>query len=191
MALRRIVFVTFPGMQGLDLVGPLEVFAGAEQAIAGSRTRRAASYEIHVCSSTGGSVRTESGLGIDTAALPSLDLAIDTIVVVGGWGVFEATRDERLVAWLRVAGARSRRLATVCTGTFLAAEAGLLDGLAVTTHWARADRLATDHPDLHVDPDPIWVRSGRVWTSAGVTAGSRWWKPTTAPRPRRPWPAGW
>ena len=171
MAARRIVFVTFPGLQGLDLVGPLEVFAGADQAVAGNRRGRPAAYEILVCSSAGGSVRTESGLGIETSPLPSLDLAIDTVVVVGGWGVYEASRDERLVAWLRVAGARARRLATVCTGTFLAAEAGLLDGLTVTTHWARADRLATDHPSLRVDPDPIYVRTGRVWTSAGVTAG--------------------
>jgi transcriptional regulator GlxA family with amidase domain len=171
MALRRVVFVTFPGLQGLDLVGPLEVFAGAEQAVAGARGARSAAYEILVCSSHGGTVHTESGLGIETSPLPSPDLAIDTIVVVGGWGVYEASRDERLVAWLRVAGARSRRLATVCTGTFVAAAAGLLDGLDVTTHWARAERLATDHPTLHVDPDPIWVRAGRVWTSAGVTAG--------------------
>jgi len=171
MPARRIVFVTFPGMQGLDLVGPVEVFAGAEQAAVGDRRSRSASYEILVCSSNGGNVPTESGLGIDTSPLPSTDLNIDTIVVVGGWGVFDACRDDRLVTWLRIAGARSRRLATVCTGTFLAAEAGLLDGLDVTTHWARAERLATEHPQLRVDPDPIFVNTGRVWTSAGVTAG--------------------
>ena len=75
------------------------------------------------------------------------------------------------MSWIAAVAPRCRRVATVCTGVFLAAEAGLLEGRRVTTHWARADQLATEFPSLEVDPDPIYVRDGKYWTSAGVTAG--------------------
>jgi transcriptional regulator GlxA family with amidase domain len=113
----------------------------------------------------------ESGLSIDTEPLPAADERIDTVLLAGGWGVFEAMHDAELLAWISAVSTRSRRLATVCTGTFLAAATGLLDGRTVTTHWARAERLQQEFPALTVDPDPIYVRDGNVWTSAGVTAG--------------------
>ncbi len=97
--------------------------------------------------------------------------AIDTLVVAGGLGVREALRDEALVRWVREAAGRSRRVTSVCTGAFLLAEAGLLDGRRVATHWGSADRLAKRYPALEVDSDSIFVRDGNVWTSAGVTAG--------------------
>jgi len=108
---------------------------------------------------------------MNTEPLPAPDERVDTLLLAGGWGVFEAVHDAELVAWVQTAASRARRLATVCTGTFLAAQAGLLHGRRVTTHWARADRLQQEHPTLIVDPDPIYVRDGDVWTSAGVTAG--------------------
>ncbi|MDO8364202.1 MAG: DJ-1/PfpI family protein [Actinomycetota bacterium] len=179
---REIVIVGFPGMQSLDAVGPFEVFAGAAQAVEGDSGRVGAAgsaapppaYRVTLVSSGGGAVECESGLTITTRALPDARgsaLRIDTLVLAGGWGVFEARHDRRLVEWIAAVAPRCRRVATVCTGTFLAAQAGLLDGRRVTTHWARTERLQQEFPSLTVDPDPIYVRDGNVWTSAGVTAG--------------------
>ncbi len=161
---RRVVIVAFDGVQSLDVVGPHEVFAGARQMVPNA-------YRISLCSAGGGGVVSESGLTLATAALPGPDEAIDTLVLPGGDGVHAARHDAGLIDWIRAAAPRCRRVATVCTGTFLAAEAGLLDGRRVTTHWARAERLREEFPALEVDPDPIYVRDGAVWTSAGVTAG--------------------
>lgn len=187
---RAVRIVTFPGMQGLDLVGPFEVFAGASDLLASefkaselgtsefgtsdlraSRTNGARAYDVRAVSRPGGMVSTETGLAVGTSPLPAADEPLDTLLLVGGRGVHDACADDELIAWICDAAPRARRVATVCTGTFLAARAGLLDGKTVTTHWARADRLAREHPKVTVDPDPIFVRSGQLWTSAGVTAG--------------------
>jgi transcriptional regulator GlxA family with amidase domain len=96
---------------------------------------------------------------------------IDTLIVAGGEGVSEAQEDERLISFLARAAGRSRRVASVCTGAFLLARAGLLDGREATTHWSECRDLARSYPDVRVQSDPIFVRSGNVYTSAGVTAG--------------------
>ena len=170
---RRVVIVAFPGIQSLDVVGPFEVFASATQVVRHSQPT-AGGYEVSVVSTLGGTVASESSLGLASAPLPNLDdgsAAIDTLVLAGGTGVFEACHDAALMAWITAAAPQCRRVATVCTGTFLAAHAGLLEGRTVTTHWARAGRLAADFPTVVVDPDPIYVRDGNLWSSAGVTAG--------------------
>ncbi len=166
---RRIVIAAFPGMQSLDAVGPLEVFSSATRVAAGMGVQPG--YRVELVSASGGPVRCESGLEVGTAPLPRDGEPIDTLVLPGGDGVHGARADAALMAWIRDTAPSCRRLATVCTGTFLAAEAGLLAGRTVTTHWARAGRLATEFPDLTVDADPIYVHDGGVWTSAGVTAG--------------------
>ena len=168
---QQVVIVGFDGMQSLDAVGPYEVFAGATQALRSAGVRGAAGYRVRLVSALGGPVVCESGLSMNTEPLPVDGERIDTLLLVGGWGVFEAMHDAALLEWVAAASTRSRRLATVCTGTFLAAGAGLLQGRRVTTHWARAERLQHEFPTLTVDPDPIYVRDGDVWTSAGVTAG--------------------
>src|SRR6185312_11246231 len=96
---------------------------------------------------------------------------IDTLVVAGGFGVAEAENDAELIRWIRSAARRSRRVTSVCSGSFLLARAGLLEGRTVTTHWASTSELARRHPELTVDPNPIFVRDGDVWTLAGVTSG--------------------
>ena len=174
-ALRSIVIVAFPGMQSLDVVGPFEVFASATQ-VAQHAGSSAVGYDVSVVSTLGGVVSSESGLSISTVPLPSLASVaaaggIDTLVLAGGMGVFEARHDPDLMTWISAVTPHCRRVATVCSGTFLAAQAGLLHGRRVTTHWARAARLAEEFPSVIVDPDPIYVRDGNVWTSAGVTAG--------------------
>ncbi|MGB8858453.1 MAG: helix-turn-helix domain-containing protein [Ilumatobacteraceae bacterium] len=173
---REVVIVAFPGMQSLDAVGPFEVFSSATQVVhdAPFTARTATGYHVRLVSSAGGAVRCDSGLTFDTDALPAIGdptARIDTLVLAGGWGVFEARHDPTLVGWIAAAAPHCRRVATVCTGAFLAAQAGLLDGRRVTTHWARAERLQQEFPSLKVDPDPIYVRDGDMWTSAGVTAG--------------------
>jgi transcriptional regulator GlxA family with amidase domain len=168
---RRIVIVAFGGVQALDVVGPFEVFAGASEAVAAGSDHTGGAYDVSAVSSGGALVTSESGLTIATGPLPDPSAPIDTLVLAGGRGVHRARHDEALVDWVRTVAPRSRRIATVCTGTFLAAEAGLLDGCTVTTHWARAERLAAEFPAITVDADPIFSRSRNVWTSAGVTAG--------------------
>ncbi|MFF7855291.1 DJ-1/PfpI family protein [Streptomyces sp. NPDC007904] len=165
MTQRRIVFVVFDDFQPLDLVGPHEVFHQASP--------RGEAYLCATVATRPGPVRSGSGLLVHAAhGVAEYDPAgTDTLVVVGGRGVDEARHDEALVSWIRAAAGGARRIASVCSGVFLLAAAGLLDGCRVTTHWARERQLAAEHPEVRVDCDPVFVRDGRVWTSAGVTAG--------------------
>jgi transcriptional regulator GlxA family with amidase domain len=170
MARRLVVIVMYDGVQPLDAVGPHEVFAGATALLA-AEGRRHEGYDVQLVSVGGAPVRTESGLQIGTAAIPAARTTIDTLLLPGGDGCMAARHDRELQRWLRRIGPRCRRLATVCSGAFIAAEVGLLDGHKVTTHWARARQLADEYPKVIVDADPIYIRDGSVWTSAGVTAG--------------------
>lgn len=162
MAQRTVLLLLFEGVQSLDVTGPLEVFAGAEQHTPGA-------YRIRTASLDGAPVRTSSGLTV----VPDASLADSddphTLVVPGGQGT--RSPDPRLTDWLREHGPRVERLVSVCTGAIRLAQAGLLDGRRATTHWAYCGRLARDHPAVEVDPEPIYVRDGHVSTSAGVTSG--------------------
>ncbi len=169
MKQRHVVIVAYPGLQSLDAVGPFEVFAGATRAL--RSVGGSGGYEVSLTSRAGGPLRAESGIGLSTVPLPDPGAAIDTLVLPGGDQAQAARGDDELLSWIRTAAPLCRRVVTVCTGAFLAAEAGLLDGRRVTTHWARAAQLAAEFPSLDVDPDPIYIRDGKFWTSAGVTAG--------------------
>jgi len=169
MADRSVVIVGFPDMQSLDVTGPYEVFAGVRRAAAALGVD--AGYDVSLVAAQPGPVAASSGLGLTAGPLPGPRATVDTLLLPGGAGVDAARRDPGLVDWVRRTAPRARRVATVCSGTFLAAEAGLLDGRRVTTHWARADQLAEEYPAVTVDPDPIYVRDGTVWSSAGVTSG--------------------
>jgi transcriptional regulator GlxA family with amidase domain len=162
---RKVVIVGFPGVQALDVVGPHDVFTGASLLTNGG-------YDVVVASIDGHPVRTATGLALVAAPLPDPSEPIDTVVLPGGGGVDDARSDADLMGWIKVAAGSARRVVTVCTGAFLAAEAGLLNGCRVTTHWAFAERLAREFPAIDVDPDPIFIRSSdTIWTAAGVTAG--------------------
>jgi transcriptional regulator GlxA family with amidase domain len=168
---RQIAILAFPGVQSLDVAGPLEVFAGAQTLIEASGSSERG-YEVLILSCDGAPLRTSSGLTI----VPHGDFAqtpprLDTLIVAGGYGSHEASADPATVEWVARTAARARRTASVCTGAFLLAAAGLLDGRRATTHWAAAEELARLHPCVRVDPDPIFLRDGDIWTSAGVTAG--------------------
>jgi transcriptional regulator GlxA family with amidase domain len=162
---RKVVIVGFPGVQALDVVGPHDVFIGAALLTAGG-------YDVAMASVDGQAVATATGLAFVATPLPDPSDPIDTVVLPGGAGVDAARSDTELVGWIKAVAGHARRVVTVCTGAFLAAEAGLLDGHRVTTHWAFAERLAREFPAIEVDADPIFVRSSdTVWTAAGVTAG--------------------
>jgi len=162
---RKVVIVGFSGVQALDVVGPHDVFTGAALLTEGG-------YDVVMASVDGQSVTTATGLAFAAAPLPDPHEPLDTIVLPGGGGVDSARRDAELVGWVKAVAGHARRIVTVCTGAFLAAEAGLLDGHRVTTHWAFAGRLAREFPAIEVDADPIFVRSSdTIWTAAGVTAG--------------------
>jgi transcriptional regulator GlxA family with amidase domain len=162
---RRVAFVIFEGFQALDLVGPHEVFEHASALTGG--------YDCEVVAPRAGLVRSGSGLPVQASGgITEADPAgIDTLVVAGGHGVDQASLDSSLTGWIAKAAGGARRVASVCSGVFLLAAAGLLTRQRVTTHWAREGQLSREHPDLDVDCDPIFIRDGRIWTSAGVTAG--------------------
>ena len=165
-----IVIVVFDGLQGLDAVGPFEVFAAANRLA--QLHGDPEPYRVALASADGRSVTANSGVGLTVdGSLAECSPGVDTVVVAGGAGVHRAVTDTTLVAEVGAATARARRVASVCTGAFVLAAAGLLDGRRATTHWASSERLACDFPDIAVDDDPIFIRDGHVWTSAGVTAG--------------------
>ncbi|WP_141868702.1 GlxA family transcriptional regulator [Arthrobacter sp. SLBN-53] len=166
---RSVVILGFDGVQALDIAGPFDVFTGANlQLVAMGRPDR---YDVRLVSVDGSPVRTMTGLEFGAAALPATT-AIDTLIVPGGFGTETVRKDAATVQWIRAVAETARRVVTVCSGAFLAAEAGLLDGCRATTHWAAAGHLADQYPGVTVDPEPIFVRSSeQVWTAAGVTAG--------------------
>ena len=169
---QRVAVLAFEGAQLLDVIGPLEVFNAAS--LLAGRTRMSALYRVLVLSAHGGPIRGSSGLEVGSTPLAEVaPQALHTVLVAGGPGMAEAASDPCLLAWLRAAAVPggARRIGSVCTGAFLLAAAGLLDGRRAVTHWAHCARLAVLHPTVCVEPDPIFVKDGTVWTSAGVTAG--------------------
>jgi transcriptional regulator GlxA family with amidase domain len=165
---RLIVVLAFEGVQLLDVAGPVQTFATANEMI-----KQAAPYRIVVVSRRGGPVCTSAGLSLLTEPIRRAigKTRIDTLIIPGGPGVHEALKDRWTIDWVCTQCSTARRIASVCTGAFLLAETGLLKGRRATTHWKSCNRLQERYPDIHVDRDPIYVREGRIWTSAGVTAG--------------------
>jgi transcriptional regulator GlxA family with amidase domain len=167
--MRTVVFVVFDDLQLLDLAGPVDVVGGANDMGADPP------YRTLVASADGRSVRSASGLEVGVDA--SLDQVrrrrgpLDSLVVVGGAGAHRAADDPRLCRAVAALSRRARRTVSVCSGALVLAAAGILDGRRATTHWETVGQLADRHPSVEVEPDPIYVRDGDVWTSAGVTAG--------------------
>lgn len=173
---RTISMLAFRDGQMLDVTGPLEVFAMANRLLSLAATAAdGAAYAIEIVALASGPLRMSSGLEI--VAGRSLDdclattTALDTLMVSGGEGTLAALREPRHIEFIRALAPRARRVASVCSGSFLLAEAGLLDGRRATTHWGRTAQLARHYPAVQVDPDPIYIEDDGVFTSAGVTAG--------------------
>ncbi|MTE16009.1 GlxA family transcriptional regulator [Nocardia aurantiaca] len=164
--MRVVLIVVFDGFQLTDLAGPADVFTGA--AVLGANP----GYRVELAAAQAGPVR--SSCGIEVTAAHGLDTwtgSLDTLLVVGGIAFWAAAGDAELVSGIRRVAAEADRVGSVCSGTFLLARAGLLDGRRATTHWAGGELLAQQFPAITTEPDRIYVRDGPMWTSAGVTAG--------------------
>jgi transcriptional regulator GlxA family with amidase domain len=167
--------LAFPDVQVLDVVGPLEVFGRTTRLLreSGYGSRRPVSaYELEIVAPNAGEVRSSSGLGlVAERTFGKVIDGVDTLLIAGGAGVVPLLDDRSAVAWVCKMAQRVRRIGSVCTGAFLLAEAGLLDGRPCTTHWAYCRALAERYPKARVESDPIFIKEGNVYTSAGVTAG--------------------
>ena len=168
-ATRIVEMLAYPAVQLLDVTGPLQVLASANEHVAGSGG--VPPYAVAIVAQGGGSVTASAGVGLATAPLPPAAAPVDTLMIAGGQGVEAASADPILVEWVREHAGQARRVASVCTGAFLLATSGLLNGRRAATHWSLCADLARRFPAIQVEPDPIFVRDGSVWTSAGVTAG--------------------
>lgn len=165
---RKITLIVFEGAQLLDVAGPADVFGEA------NRFLGRPGYDLAFVSRHGGSVRLSCGLAIDTRRIGHGRVGErETLIISGGGkqGLLSAMNDRKLKSWVRRAAPKAERLACVCTGSFALAEWGLLEGRTVTTHWSVAGELARRYPGVTVDPAPLYIRQGSIWTSGGVTAG--------------------
>lgn len=157
---KTIGFFIYPDHQLLDLSGPLCAFQIATMYVTGA-------YRLRVISATGGLVKSSVGLAVESEA--SAGIRLDTLIVVGGRG--SRALDEAQLAAIMASAKGVRRLSSVCTGAFALAQCGLLEGVRVTTHWRHTASLQRDYPGILVDGDRIFIRDGKVWTSAGISAG--------------------
>ncbi|MFJ8396243.1 GlxA family transcriptional regulator [Streptomyces sp. NPDC094144] len=165
----RVVIAVFADVDLLDVTGPAEVFALANRETGGE-----AGYEVRLAGPERGPVVTSAGVRlVADLAFAEVTGAVDTLLVPGAVDMRPegplARVDDDVVAWVRDTAPQARRIASVCVGAHVLAAAGLLDGRRATTHWSTAAQLAADHPEVRVDPDPIFVRSGKVWTGAGIS----------------------
>lgn len=163
---RLVQLVVFEGFQLLDLAGPADVFHAATL-LSGKPL-----YSVEVVAARAGAVRAFNGVEVTAVrALGDGSVPVDTLLMTGGLNFVPARDDSALIERIRRAAPGARRVGAICTGTFLLAEAGLLRDRTVTTHWAGSTGLIEQYPDIRVEPDRIYVRDGKIWTSAGVTAG--------------------
>ncbi len=164
-----IGILVFPGFQLLDATGPATVFEAAS-AFAKAAVEQAASYSLQLLSVDGGLVRSSAGIQMNTNAVAHCG-HLDTLIIAGGDGTRSAHLDPAVVEFIKNKAPDCRRVASVCTGSFLLAEAGLVDGRKITTHWRHSSLLSSKFPELNVVPDQIWINDGKYWSSAGVSAG--------------------
>jgi transcriptional regulator GlxA family with amidase domain len=159
--MRKVVITGPPPVQILDVTGPLEVFSNAP------------GYDIQLANpGLERTLKTNRGVMLaDATPIADVQGPIDTLVIAGGPGAENGSYDPNFIAWIAKAGSHARRVASICTGAFLLAEAGLLNGKQAVTHWSFCDRLAREYPKVVVRPEPIYLRDGSIYTSAGITAG--------------------
>jgi transcriptional regulator GlxA family with amidase domain len=162
---REILVLAVEGCESLDVMGPVEVFDYAARQVPGA-------YRIRVVGpSTEGWITMSNGIGIKVDPFSDAVPRHDTLVIAGGIGARAAVDDHEVLDWIVRASKKAKRTTSVCTGAYLLAAAGLLDNRRATTHWQWCDGLAESYPEVQVDPDPVFIRDGDIWTSAGVTAG--------------------
>ena len=174
---RHILQFVFHGAQALDITGPLEVFSLTNEFLANGSARLNYPYKIDLIAEKSGPVTLSSGLRLvpnyclESPVETPCFTEVDTFLIPGGNGVQAVRENDTVLSFIRHQSTIARRLASVCSGTFLLAQAGLLEGKTVTTHWQVSSRLAHEFPTLQVEPDLIFTRDGNIYTSAGITAG--------------------
>lgn len=166
---RRVVILIYPGVTLLDVAGPAQTFSSANNV---EIHNQRFPYQVYLASLHGGPVMTDSGIEMTTVSLTeAAGEQIDTLIVAGGNGVFDVLEERQLVDWILKQSSQCRRTASTCMGSFLIAETGLLDGQRVTTHWRQIPEMRRRYPNIRVEKEPLFVRNGHLWSSAGVTAG--------------------
>ena len=169
---RRVGFLVYPDCQSLDVCGPFEAFHFADLGLGFLGRKTEPCYQSLLLATAPGAVRTMSGMEIvATHSYSEVTDGLDTLVVVGGTGCDKASKDPALVEWVRSIAPRTRRIASVCSGAFILAAAGLLHHRRATTHWMYSDLLSRTYPSIEVDASLIYVRDGNIYTSGGITAG--------------------
>jgi transcriptional regulator GlxA family with amidase domain len=170
---RRVLLVAAPGSQILDVVGPFQIFTRAAELLLTQQPGSTAAYSVEIITSSPKPVLvTNCGLRVSAhRTFRRVRGEIDTLLIAGGSAVEDDETGIDVVRWLRGVAGQVRRIGSVCTGAMLLARAGLLNGRKATTHWKWCGSLARKYPSIDVDPDPIFIRDGKVYTSAGVTAG--------------------
>lgn len=158
-----IAVLVFADFQLLDASGPVAAFEAANRLVPGS-------YALKLVSLEGGLIASSAGISLLTCSCREMDY-VDTLMAVGGWGVYSAAECERTLGWIRARSRSVSRMTSVCSGAFLLAAAGVLDGRRATTHWNRSAEFCRRFPHVRLEPDRIFVNDGPVWTSAGVSAG--------------------
>jgi transcriptional regulator GlxA family with amidase domain len=161
--IKKIAFICFPGFQALDLVGPMDVFSLANPA-------EQQGYECHLLSEQGGLVTSLSGMTIMTEKLASLE-GFDSLILIGGQHVKQTNQLEYLIQYIQNQHRKVKRIVSICTGAFLLARAGLLDNIKITTHWSCIQELQALIPSAMVIADAIYIKSGHIYTSAGISTG--------------------
>lgn len=165
---RKIIFLLYPGFETLDVAGPTSVFHAAN-----GRTKKSF-YGLHYVSLDGEEITTNAGLKVSTCNVNELTLSADDTIIVPGadaWAMAKVLKDNRLALKLKELAEKAGRLASVCSGSFFLAEAGLLDKKRATTHWEATADLQKSYPSIRVEPDSLYTIDGRIWTSAGVSTG--------------------
>jgi transcriptional regulator GlxA family with amidase domain len=169
---RRIGFLVFPDCEILDVSGPFEAFFFADHWLRRLGRTAEPGYQSVVIAAVAGIIRTMSGMEIvATHSYSEISDGLDTVVVAGGFGVEQASKDEALVEWVHLIAPRARRVASICSGAFILAAAGLLHQRRITTHWMFSDLLAAEYPSIEVDAGRLFIRDGNIYTSGGITAG--------------------
>ncbi|WP_299848750.1 DJ-1/PfpI family protein [uncultured Roseovarius sp.] len=167
MTTKRVLFVVYPNIVLLDLVGPLQIFTHAKDSQTGT-----AGYTTSIASLAGTVIATNTVVPIPTAPISDfLNQKIHTLVIVGGDGAYDAMQSRALIEAIKKIGSQAERVCSVCSGALVLAAAGFLDGRRAVTHWEDCKRLAEYFPEVSVEENPIYIKDENVWTSAGITAG--------------------
>ncbi|MDH5731362.1 MAG: DJ-1/PfpI family protein [Gammaproteobacteria bacterium] len=167
----KVIMLAYPNAQILDITGPLEVFSRASRWLQDNAMCNSEAYTVEIVSPVAGNICCSNGINLVASRSYREITHADTLLITGGIGFKAQLEDQQLIDWIKTLPEKTQRFGSVCTGAFLLAAAGLLENKIATTHWEYCQELAQFSPSTHVDPDIMFARQGKLYTSAGVTAG--------------------